>query len=142
MAYTGIRIYAGETKADMAELPSPVELTPSRELIWSENTGRGQEGADKAEMVGSVVGRKITYSIKWGILPYGDGSTTRDCFQRILTLLNTAGENGFFYFGIGQSLSEAKSNAIIGYRSNIDYSYLIVGSTTYYKDISVQIIQK
>lgn len=137
-----MNIYAGATKASMGLLPSPVEITPSRELIWSADTGRAQEGENKAKMIGSVVGAKITYNIKWGVLPSGDGSTTIECFQRITTLLQGTAPSEFFYFGVGQTLASAQAGAIVCYRGNIDYAMLPIGANTYYKDISVQLIEQ
>lgn len=61
-------IYAGTSATGMTLLPSPTDLKPSKELIWSENTGRAQSGSNKAKMIGDVVAEKTTYNIEWGVL--------------------------------------------------------------------------
>lgn len=120
-----MRIWAGEP---LTELPSPVSLKPSSEIIWSEDTGRAQSGTNKAKMIGSVVDTKEAYEIQWGIL-----TTTQ--FNAIKTLLPA----GFFYFGIG---STAPSSPKKFYRSNIQYEVIQVGSAYYYKDVNVSVIEQ
>ena len=139
MAYAGIRLYAGKTKATMAELPSPTDVNPTAEIIWSEDTGRAQSGVDKAKMIGSVVAEKNTYSIKWGILPAT--SDDKENYKRIKDNLPP----GFFYFCIATTPPDANNNyhgAQKYYRSEIQSDLLPVGGTLYYKDISVQVIQQ
>ena len=131
MAYTGINLYAGATASTVAKLPSPTDVKPSHEIIWSEDTGRAQSGVNKAKMIGSVVDEKMSYEIKWGIL-----SATE--FNTIKTELTP----GFFYFAIDTTLGGAQSNAKTFYRSEIAYELLPVGSTTYYKNVSCSVIQQ
>lgn len=131
-----LRIYAGATKAEMAQLPSPTQLKPSHELIWSEDTGRAQEGANKAKMIGSVVAEKMSYQISWGVLPLS--STDHNNYERILAKL----PKGFFFFGIGENLSDAKANAIKVYRSEIAGEIMPVKSAIYYKGVSVTVIEQ
>ena len=126
-----IGLYAGTSANGVVLLPSPVEVKPSHEIIWSENTGRAQSGANQAKMIGDVVAQKKTYAIKWGIIDGTDFST--------ITGKLTA---GFFYFAMATSLASAKSNAVPYYRSEIAYEVLQVGSTVYYKDVTVSVIQQ
>ena len=113
------------------KLPSPVSVTPTHEMIWSENTGRAQSGAEQAKMIGDVVAEKKTYAIKWGVL-----SATE--FSAITSKLI----KGFFRFGMGTSLSDAKSNSLVVYRSEISYEVLPIGNTVYYKDATVSVIEQ
>ena len=126
-----VGIYAGTTALTVAELPSPVEVKPTYEIIWSENTGRAQSGANKAKMIGDVVAEKKTYSIKWGII---DGTD--------FTSITTGLKAGFFYFAVAPDLATAKSTATPFYRSEIAYEILPVGSDTFYKDVSVSVIEQ
>ena len=113
------------------KLPSPVEVSPTHEIIWSEDTGRAQSGANKAKMIGSVVAQKKTYNVKWGVLQSSEFAT--------LTAKLTA---GFFRFGMGTSASGATSNSIIAYRSEISYAVLPIGNDIYYKDVACSIIEQ
>lgn len=131
-----LRIYAGATKNEMAQLPSPIQLKPSHELIWSEDTGRAQSGANKAKMIGSVVAEKMSYQIQWGALP--KQSTDHNNYERILTKL----PKGFFYFGIGEDLASAKASAIVAYRSEIASEFMPIGSDVWYKNITVTVIEQ
>lgn len=135
-----LNIYAGATKESMQRLPSPTELNSSREIIWSEDTGRAQstEGGSttKGKMIGDVVAEKITYAVKWGVLNNISGD--KDYFGLIPSLLTA----GFFWFGIGTTLNDAKANAKKFYRGEIQYDYLPVGNAIYYKDVSVQVIEQ
>lgn len=51
-------------KANGETLPSPVQITSGEEIIWSNNTGRGDNG----KMIGDVIAEKQTFSIKWEFL--------------------------------------------------------------------------
>lgn len=126
-----MRIYAGSTIESMVELPSPTELKRSTEQIWSENTGRAQSGVNQAKMIGDVVATKMTFSIKWGILTYDQYNT----IQSKLT-------KGFFYFGIGTTLNEAKNSAYKFYRGDLSCDYLQAGTGILYKDVSTTLIEQ
>lgn len=126
-----IGIYAGATANTVIALPSPTDLKPSHEIIWSEDTGRAQAGANKAKMIGSVVDEKMSYSIQWGVLTSAE-----------LTTLQTQLKPGFFYFAVATSLASAKTSAKPFYRDAITYDILQVGSTTYYKNVAVSVIQQ
>lgn len=122
-----MRIWSGSS-ADMVELPSPVSVTPKREIIWSEDTGRAQSGSNQAEMVGTAIDEKMTYDIKWGVL---SGSE--------LNLIVNNMPKGFFYFGVGTSKPSSPNKY---YRSELAYDILQAGSGVYYKDVAVSVIQK
>ena len=124
-------IYAGNSASSMTKLPSPVSVTPSNEIIWSENTGRAQSGSNKAKMIGDVVDEKETYVIHWGILT-----------ETEMALIKQKLKAGFFYFGMGTSSSAAQSSAKKFYRSNITSEILNVGSAVYYKDAEVSVIEQ
>ena len=126
-----IGIYAGSTAGGVTLLPSPVDVQVSNEIIWSEDTGRAQSGTNKAKMIGSVVAEKRTYSIKWGVLQESELNAIRNKLTA-----------GFFFFAMASSLSSARSSATKCYRSEINYDVLPVGSTTYYKNVAVSVIEQ
>ena len=101
------------------------------EIIWSEDTGRAQSGTNKAKMIGSVVDEKETYTIKWRVITDSEMNT-------IKSKLTT----GFFYFGVGTSLTQAQNSAIKVYRSEITGDYLPVGNTIYWKNAQVSLIEQ
>ena len=124
-------IYAGATVNAMALLPSPVSVKPSHELIWSENTGRAQSGANQAKMIGDVIAEKKTYNIQWGVISAADLST-----------ITSKLTGGFFKFGMGTSLVAAQAAAVTVYRGTISYNVIPIGSTLYYKDCTVDLIEQ
>ena len=124
-------IYAGTTVEGMSILPSPTEVNPTFEMIWSENTGRAQSGSNQAKMIGDVVAEKTTYNIKWGIITDSD-----------MTTIKTKLPKGFFYFGVGTSLASAKTNAKKFYRSEIAGNYLPIGNSIFWKDVAVSVIEQ
>lgn len=117
------------------KLPSPVSLKRSDELVWSQDTGR--TAGSNAKMIGDLTARKKTYTIQWGIISNSDMSDIRDKLRDPNNL-----KNGFFKFGYGQSISNASSNAISCYRSEIQADIFCVGNTTYYNNVTVQIIEQ
>lgn len=129
-----LNIYAGATLAGLTKLPSPVSVTPTHEIIWSEDTGRAQSGTDKAKMIGNVVDEKKTYAIKWGVL-------TQTELNTILSKLTP----GFFYFCLGTTAPTSNNDyhgATKFYRSEIPYDILPIGNTIYYKDVTVSVIEQ
>lgn len=125
-----ISIWAGASASNMTMLPSPVSVDSTSELIWSENTGRAQDGANRAKMIGDTVGIKMTHNIKWGVLT----STELSTIKSKLT-------GGFFYFGVSTNGSAPSSPAKY-YRSEISYAMVQAGSSVYYKDASVSVIEQ
>ena len=124
-------IYAGTTVANMAILPSPIEVNPTFEMIWSENTGRAQSGSNKAKMIGDVVAEKKTYNIKWGVITDAEMTSIKNKLPK-----------GFFYFGVGTSLANAKNGATRYYRSEITGNYLPIGNNIFWKDVTVSVIEQ
>lgn len=125
-------LYAGSTSTFTSanKLPSPSDLKVSIEQIWSEDTGRAQSGTNKAEMIGDSIAGKHTYAIEWGMLDSTEFSTVTSLLTR-----------GFFYFGLGDS-STPPSTPGKYYRSEIQYAMIQAGSDTYYKGVTVQVIEK
>lgn len=131
MAVTGL--WAGTTSSSLSDwtaannkLPSPVSVDVTREQIWDANAGRNASGT----MIATYVASKRTYTIKWGVL-------TSDELSQITGLLTT----DFFKFGVGTETAKPSSVDTF-YRSEITYSILQAGGTRYYKDVSVQVIEK
>lgn len=108
------------------KLPSPVSVDMTREQIWDSKAGRNAKG----KMIATYVAQKYTWNITWGVL-------TESEFSKIGSLLT----NGFFKFNQGTPTSPP-SSAGTYYRSEITYSNLQVGTTRYYKDVSVSVIQQ
>lgn len=124
-------IYAGTSASTMTALPSPVQLTPTAELIWSENTGRAQSGTNKAKMIGDVVAEKRTYKIQWGYLTATE-----------YALIKSKLTPGFFTFGVGLTPASAQAAAGRYYRSEITAEMVQVGRDYYYKDATVSVIEQ
>ena len=108
------------------KLPSPISVDVTREEIWDADAGINASGT----MVATYVASKRTYNIKWGVLESAD-------FSKITSLLST----GFFQFGEGTPTAKPSSTGVY-YRSEISYTILIADTTTWYKDVSVSVIQK
>lgn len=124
-------IYAGTTANSVVELPSPDSLKTSFELIWSENTGRAQSGANQAKMIGDVVAEKRTFDIKWGVITHAQ-----------LQTINTYLKKGFFYFAVATTLAGAKSVAVPFYRSEIQGEHMPIGNDLYWKNVTVTVIEQ
>lgn len=124
-------IYAGASVSAMSVLPSPTEITTSYEMIWSENTGRAQSGANQAKMIGDVVAEKRTYAVKWGLITDAE-----------MTAIRSKLTTGFFYCGVATSLAGAQTVATTYYRSEIQGEYLPIGNTIYWKDVTVSVIEQ
>lgn len=127
-------IYAGASLASLTKLPSPSQVTPTFEIIWSEDTGRAQSGSDKAKMIGSVVDEKKTYAIKWGVIDNDDMNIIKSHLTR-----------GFFYFCVGTEVPTSSNNyngAVKYYRSEIAGDYLPIGNDIYWKDVTVSVIEQ
>ena len=129
-------------------LPSPTNVEPSYEQIWSEDTGRAQSGKNQAQMVGDPVAEKKTYAVSWDML-------TEAQFTRLRNKLPM----GFFYFGLGTqdtvtvSKSVAPSGATQYYRSEITSEIIKTpksrrsgdpasGVETRYRNVKVSIIER
>lgn len=126
-----LKIYAGSTQSGISELPSPDELKPTHEIIWSENTGRAQSGTNKAKMIGDVVAEKRTWAIRWGMVSGTD-----------MTSIKTKLAPGFFWFGVGTSKAAAETDASKYYRSEISATIVQAGAEIWYKDVNVSVIEQ
>ena len=115
----GVVIKAGSTT-----LPSPDKLTTSDEIIWSSNTGRSSSGT----MIGDVVAEKTTFEIGWGILT----KAQRDLIRSKLT-------SGFHSFSV---IEDGTTTTITGYRSTLQSESIVAGGQTFYKNLTVSIIQQ
>lgn len=112
-------------KTNNVTLPSPVSITVSDEIIWSENTGRSATG----EMIGDVIAQKETFNIQWGVMPKSDFNTIK---ANLLA--------GFTSFSI---IEDGVTHTIQQYRGTLTRD--IIGSingVTYYKNVQVSVIQQ
>ena len=106
-------------------LPSPDAVTASDEIIWSANTGRAASGL----MLGDAVAEKRTFSIEWGVLT----RTEYECVRGAL-------QSGFHPFTI---VTDGTPVTIVSYRGTLSGKVLgCFGGVTYYRDVSVTIIQQ
>lgn len=127
-------IYAGNTANSVSLLPSPTSLTRTDEIIWSSTTGRNASG----KMVGDLKARKRTYEVHWGILTPAEMTQIRNALRHSTA---TTKKSGYFYFAVATTLASAKTSAINVYRSEIKGEMFVSGGDTYYKEVSVSIIQ-
>ena len=116
-----------EVKVNGTALPDGiVAIERGDEMLWSDGTGRS---ATTGQMVGSVVAKKQTWALRWGVVPQADYDSIRAIPQGFFTLLVTAG---------GTQLA-----SISAYRSNVTGQYLgIHGSTGWWRDVEVQLIER
>lgn len=106
-------------------LPSPVSVTAGNEIIWSSNTGRSASG----KMIGDVIAEKKTFAITWGVL-------TRAELESIRTQLIS----GFYPFSL---IEDGAVTSITAYRGTLSATLLgSFGGVTYYKDVTVSVIQQ
>lgn len=107
-------------------LPSAVEVERGDEMLWSEGTGRG---ATDGLLVGSVVAKKQTFKVRWGVLTSAEYEQVRAIPQGFFALLVKDG-----------STTLASMTA---YRSNVTGTVLgTYAGTTYWKDAEVQFTQR
>lgn len=108
-----------------AVLPSPVSVTAGHEIIWSSNTGRSASG----RMIGDVIAEKQTFAITWGVLTRAELET----IQAALT-------SGFYPFSL---VEDGTVTTITAYRGTLSAALLgSFGGVTYYKDVTVSVIQQ
>lgn len=103
-----------------------VEIRRGDELLWSDGTGRG---ATDGLLVGSVVAKKQTWTIRWGVVTQTDYDSIRGIPQ------------GFFTLLVMDGLSTLFSGS--AYRSNVAAEHLgSFGGTTYWKGVEVQLTER
>ena len=117
-----------EIKFGGAALPDNVtELKRGDELLWSEGTGRS---ASTGEMAGSVVAEKQTWSVSWGPLTVAQYTTLRNALV-----------GGFKALSI--KLAGSTLANITAYRGTVSGELMgHIGSTTYYKGVSVEFVER
>ena len=112
-------------KCGNIELPAPVSMRVADEIIWSSDTGRTLTGT----MVGDVVAEKKKLSIKWNWLTEQ---------QAALIKKNLA--TGFFpitFRDYGTNVTIESYRGTIAKEVGGD-----IGGIYYYKEVSVDIIQR
>lgn len=104
-----------------------VAIKRSDELLWSEGTGRS---ATSGNMVGSVVAKKQTYSIEWGVITQAQYDAIRSAIvQGFFTLTITVG-------------STTLAN-ISAYRGTISGQLLsTIGTSNYWKGVTVDVVER
>lgn len=113
-------------KVNGTALPSAVEVERGDEMLWSDGTGRG---ATNGLLVGSVVAKKQTFRVQWGVLTSAEYEQVRAIPEDFFTLLVQDG-------------SATLAN-LPAYRSNITGSVLgTYGGTTYWKGVEVQFTEQ
>lgn len=108
------------------DLPEPVELSTSDEIIWSANTERASNG----DMIGEAIAEKKTLDIKWGILTETEVKKIKENLVK-----------GFFPITFRDM---GKNYTISVYRGTLSKEHLgyIGDGIYYYRSVSVQIVQK
>ena len=103
-----------------------VKLQRGDEMLWSDGTGRG---ATDGLLVGSVVAKKQTWTLGWGVIPTAAYNTVRAIPQ------------GFFPVVVKDGSSTVWSGTC--YRSNVTGEHLgTFGGTTYWKGVEVQLTER
>lgn len=103
-----------------------VAIERGDEMLWSEGTGRS---ATTGLMVGSVVAKKQTWALRWGVVTQGDYDTIRAIPAGFFALTVTSG---------GTTLA-----SINAYRSNVSGQFVgNINGTGYWKDVEVQLIER
>ena len=106
--------------------PEIVELKRGDEMLWSDGTGRG---ATDGLLVGSVVARKQTWNIRWGMLD----AVQYDVVRAI--------PPGFFTVLVADGQSTIWSGTC--YRSNISGECAgAFGGTTWWRGVEVQLTER
>lgn len=113
-------------KANGEKLPSPVQINLGEEIIWSNETGRGDNG----KMHGDVIAEKQTLSIKWEYLTKAE----KKLIQKHL-------KAGFFKI---QLIFSDETVNLTQYRGTLNSEMLgyIGDGICYYKTVSVELIEQ
>lgn len=112
---------------DGTALPGDVvTLKRSDELLWSEGTGRA---ASDGTMTGSVVAGKQTWEVAWGPVTAAQYAAIR-----------SAASGGFMALSI--ALNNSTLAACTVYRGAVGGELMgVFGGVTYYRDVSLQLIE-
>lgn len=113
-------------KAGSENLPSPVKISTSDEIIWSANTGRSTKSG---KMIGDIIAQKITLDVEWGVLEASE-------VEKLAKYLKTGFYPiTFYYYG--------KEKTITVYRGTMKSEYLgYFGGIHYYRNVTVSLIQQ
>ncbi len=104
-----------------------VAIKRSDELLWSEGTGRA---ATTGQMVGSVVARKQSYTLEWGVLTASQYATVR-------------GVAGSGFVSLVITVDGATLADCTVYRGKVDGELLgVIGGTTYYKGVTLELVER
>lgn len=113
-------------KANDVKLPSPTQISSGEEIIWSSETGRGDNG----KMIGDVVAEKETISIKWEYLT----KTEKNLIKKNLIA-------GFFPIKL---IFDDETVTLTSYRSTLTSEHLgYIGDGIYYfRTVSVDLVEQ
>lgn len=113
-------------KSNGVELPSPTEISTGNEILWSSNTGRS---TNSGKMLGDIVAKKDTLSIKWEYLTRAERQTI---------IQNMAGS--FFEFTM---VFDGVEETMTCYRAPIQSELLgYVGGVCYYKSVTCELVEQ
>lgn len=112
--------------ANNVELPSPVEISTTNEIIWSANTGRS---TTSGKMLGDVIAEKRTFSIRWGVV-------TKAEQKKIVSNM----KSGFYPVSF---VFDDETVTLNVYRGTITSAALgYAGDTFYYRSVACDIIEQ
>lgn len=113
-------------KANNVVLPSPSQISSGEEIIWSSNTGRGDNG----KMIGDVVAEKQTFSIRWEYLTQAEKNKIKNNLKA-----------GFFTV---QLVFDDETVELTSYRGTISSEHLgyIGDGTYYYRSVTCDLIEQ
>lgn len=109
-------------------LPSEVTaLKRGDELLWSESTGRS---ASTGAMTGSVVAKKQSYTVEWGVLTAAQYKSIRDAI-------------GGDYMALAIEVNGSTAVSCTVYRGAIGGELVgVLGGVAYYRNVSVELVEK
>lgn len=114
-------------KVNNEELPSPVSISSSDEILWSSNTGRSTASG---KMLGDVIAEKQTFSIQWGILTKAEYKKIKDNLK-----------SGFYPL---QFVFDDETVKLSVYRGTISAEHLgyVGDGIYYYRSVSCDIVEQ
>lgn len=109
-------------------LASPTGCKITSELIWSENTGRGQSEGN-IKMTGKCLGEKLTFDFSWNMITEAE-----------FNAINNALTKGFFDI---KAVIGSKTYSKSVYRSSIESEVGgIANGEIYLKEVSVTLVEQ